>query len=150
MTNIKCALNIQSMPQWANETTIMLKGVKGAHIQGSQHGSSRILIRVVPACITMVTVFFSFFLLRCTFFKCFKGAFTHSRIATRTILGHHSGIISVLFPASQCIHRAGIRRDPWHTSISVITNQTCASFRPGVHRWKMIGTTPGRHRVPSV
>ena len=37
----------------------------------------------------MVTVF----LLRCTFFKFFNGAFTHSWIATRTTPGHCSGII---------------------------------------------------------
>ena len=57
---------------------------------------------------------------------------------------------SVLSPASPCRHRADIRRGPWRTSISVIKNKPCAIFCPGVHRWKMIRTTPGRHRVPSV
>ena len=89
-----------------------MKGL--SHIHGSHHRSSRILIRAVPARNTMVTVF----LLRCTFFKFYKGAFTHSRIATRTIPGHCAGS-SVLSPASPCRHRAGIRRDPWQTSISV-------------------------------
>ena len=50
---------------------------------------------------------------------------------------------SMLSPASPCIHRAGIRRDPWRTGIS----GEYVIFHPGVHRWKMIRITPRRHRV---
>ena len=108
----------------------LLKGL--SHIHGSHNGSSRILIRGVPARNTTVTVF----LLRCTFFKFFKGAFTHSRIITRTIPGHCS-----IQDHPWCLrhhlcwlrhhrvgHRAGIRRDPWRTGISVIKKLNLRKF----------------------
>ena len=111
-----------------------------SHIHGSQHESSRILIRGVPARNTTVTVF----LLRCKFLKFFKGAFTHSQIATRTIPGHHSGIICVI--SGITVYTPG-RHPAW--SYLWLKNQTCAIFCPGpVHGWKIICTTPGRHHVP--
>ena len=54
-----------------------------SHIHESQHGSSRILIRDVPALNTTIMVL----LLRCTFFRFFN----RSRMVTWAIPGHCSG-----------------------------------------------------------
>ena len=90
------------------------------HIHGSHHGPSRILICGVPAGNTTDTVF----LLRCTFFKFFKG------LGLSLIHGTQHGpsqVIalgsSVLSPASPCI-----QHDPCHTGISVIKKLNLRNF----------------------
>ena len=77
-----------------------------------------------------------------------------SQHGTSRVIAPGSSVLSpassMLAPSSTCRHRASIRRNPWRTGISVIKNKTCAIFHPRVHGWKMVCTTPGRHRVPSV
>ena len=121
----------------------LLKGL--SHIHGSHHGSSRILIRGIPARNNTVTVF----LLR---FKFFKGAFTHSRIVTRTIPGHCSGIIRVVSGIS-VIKKFNLRNFPsreyhsWQAPCSfrvatgtVLRPASSGCKVPGCTRWLREGT----------